>query len=60
MEVIQTIKERRSINFFQPGQNLSDEKLSIPKWIGIHHWIVIAIAWAIILLTLMKLEKKKL
>ncbi len=27
MEVIQTIKERQSINFFQPGQNLSDEKL---------------------------------
>jgi hypothetical protein len=35
-------------------------KLSIPKWIGIHHWIVIAIAWAIILLTLMGLKKKKL
>ncbi len=128
MEVIQTIKERRSINFFQPGQKPSDEKLrelleiailvpssfkgycpgtavratgegrfnalwggvlgmlvgagifaevypliegnvlkwgdfgklSIPKWIGIHHWIVIAIAWAIILLTLMGLKKKKL
>jgi len=27
MEVIQTIKERRSINFFQPGQTISDEKL---------------------------------
>jgi nitroreductase len=27
MEVIQTIKERRSITFFQSGQNLSDEKL---------------------------------
>ena len=27
MEVIQTVKERRSINFFQSGQNIFDEKL---------------------------------
>lgn len=27
MDAIQTIKERRSINFFEPGQELPDEKL---------------------------------
>jgi len=27
METIETIKQRRSINFFQPGQKISDEKL---------------------------------
>jgi hypothetical protein len=34
-------------------------KLSIPKVIGINHWIVIAMIWAIMILMLMALEKKK-
>lgn len=34
-------------------------KLSIPKVIGIHHWIVVAIIWVIMTLMLMALEKKR-
>ncbi len=35
-------------------------RLSIPTWLGIHHWIIIAIVWAIVILMLFVLEKKKL
>jgi hypothetical protein len=35
-------------------------KLSIPQVVGIHHWVVILIVWAILILPLVALEKKKL
>jgi len=35
-------------------------RLSIPTWLGIHHWIIIAIVWAIVILMLFVLEKKRL
>ncbi len=35
-------------------------RLSIPTWLGIHHWIIIAIVWAIVILMLYVLEKKRL
>lgn len=35
-------------------------KLSIPMWLGMHHWTIIAIVWAIVILMLLGLEKKKL
>jgi hypothetical protein len=35
-------------------------RLSIPTWLGIHHWIIITIVWAIVISMLFVLEKKKL
>jgi uncharacterized membrane protein YedE/YeeE len=35
-------------------------KLNIPMWLGIHHWVIIAIVWAIMISMLLGLEKKKL
>ncbi|NWF93601.1 MAG: YeeE/YedE family protein, partial [Syntrophaceae bacterium] len=35
-------------------------KLTLPKVIGVNHWIIIAILWVIMLAVLMALEKKKL
>ncbi len=35
-------------------------RLSIPTWLGIHHWIIIAIVWAVVILMLFVMEKKKL
>jgi hypothetical protein len=35
-------------------------KLTIPKVAGIHHWIIIAIVWVLMILMLTVVEKKKL
>ncbi|MDI7261368.1 MAG: nitroreductase family protein [Thermodesulfobacteriota bacterium] len=51
METIETIKQRRSINFFQPGQTLSDEKLKelleianlAPSSFNLQPWKIIAV-----------------
>lgn len=51
METIETIKQRRSINFFQPDQKLSDEKLRelleianlAPSSFNLQPWKVIAV-----------------
>ncbi len=34
-------------------------KLTIPKVLGVNHWIIIPIVWVILILILMGLEKKK-
>jgi uncharacterized membrane protein YedE/YeeE len=34
-------------------------KLSIPKLVGINHWIIILIVWVLMILVLMVIEKKK-
>lgn len=51
MEIIQAIKERRSINFFEPGQTLPDEKITellglanlAPSSFDLQPWRVIAV-----------------
>lgn len=51
METIETIKQRPSINFFQPGQTLSDEKLKelleianlAPSSFNLQPWKIIAL-----------------
>jgi uncharacterized membrane protein YedE/YeeE len=35
-------------------------KLSIPKGVGINHWIIILIVWVLMIFVLMVIEKKKL
>lgn len=35
-------------------------KLTIPKVVGLNHWIIIAIVWGMVILLLIVLEKKKL
>lgn len=51
MEIVQAIKERRSINFFEPGQKLPDEKITellglanlAPSSFDLQPWRVIAV-----------------
>jgi hypothetical protein len=35
-------------------------EISIPAWLGMHRWIIIAIIWAVMILMLIGIEKNKL